>query len=279
LFGLALLAQRDSNERAAWNQPVKPFRIIGNIYYVGVSGVTSFLITTSQGDFLLDGGFPETAPLIEKNIAELGFRLQDVRYLLNSHAHYDHCGGLAELKRATGAQMLASRADAAVLESGGRTGFEGWRNSAFPAVKVDRIVADGEAVKLGDITLTAHLTPGHTKGCTTWTMPIEDSGKTYHVLLYGSTTVPGYRLVNNPNYAQIVSDYEHSFAALRQLPCDVFLAPHGGFFHLDEKRARLKKGGANPFVDPAEFRAFLDRSEQDFYRELKKQQAATQASK
>lgn len=277
MVGVALLAQRNSGERAAWNEPVKPFRIIGNVYYVGVSGVTSFLITTPQGHILLDGGFPETAPLIEKNIATIGFRIQDVKILLNSHAHYDHCGGLAELKRLSGAQMVASRADGEVLESGGRVGFEGWKNSGFPAVKVDRVIANGETVKVGDVGLTAVLTPGHTKGCTTWTMPVTESDKTYHVVFYCSTSVPGYRLVNNPKYPQIVSDYEHSFAKLRQLPCDVFLAPHGGFFHLDEKRARMGKGGANPFIDPAEFRAFLKRSEQDFYRELKVQQAtATQ---
>ena len=275
-MGVALLAQRDSGERAAWNEPVKPFRIIANIYYVGAAGVTSFLVTTTQGHILLDGGFPETAPLIEKNIATLGFRIQDVKFLLNSHAHYDHCGGLAELKRLSRAQMVASRADAEVLESGGRISFEGWRNSGFPAVKVDRVIADGETVKLGDVTLTAVLTPGHTKGCTTWTMPVAESGKTYHVVFYGSTSVPGYQLVNNPKYPQIVSDYERSFAKLWQLPCDVFLAPHGGFFHLDEKRERLEKGGANPFVDTAELRTFLDQSEQDFRRELKKQQGNVQ---
>ena len=272
-MGVTLLAQRNASERAAWNAPVEPFRIVGNIYYVGVSGVTSFLITTPEGSILVDGGFPETAPLIEKNVASLGFRIQDVRLLLNSHAHYDHCGGLAELRRLSGAQMVASRADAEVLESGGRVSFEGWKNSGFPAVKVDRVIADGETVTLGDVRLTAVLTPGHTKGCTTWTMPVTESGKTYRVVFYCSTSVPGYRLVNNAKYPQIVSDYEHSFAKLRQLSCDVFLAPHGGFFHLDEKRARIGKGRVNPFIDPAEFRAFLDRSEQDFYRELKKQQA------
>jgi len=273
VLGVVLFAQRASGERAAWNEPVKPFRIIGDIYYVGVSGVASFLITTPQGHILLDGGFPETAPIIEKNIAALGFRIQDVKFLLNSHAHYDHCGGLAELKRFSGAQMVASRADGEVLESGGRVSFEGWMNSEFPAVKVDRVISDGETVKAGDFSLTAVLTPGHTKGCTTWTMPVNESGKTYHVVFYCSTTVPGYRLIGNPKYPQIVSDYERSFAKLRQLPCDVFLAPHGGFFHLDEKRGRLEKAGANPFIDPSEFGAFLKQSQQDFYRELKAQQA------
>jgi metallo-beta-lactamase class B len=273
LVGAGLFAQRDSGERAEWNRPVAPFHIIGNIYYVGVSGVTSFLITTAQGHILVDGGFPETAPIIAKNIAALGFRMQDVKVLLNSHAHYDHCGGLAELKRLSGAQMVASRADAEVLESGGRVSFEGWKNSGFPPVKVDRVIADEETVRLGDVALTANLTPGHTKGCTTWTMPVNVAGKTYHVVFFCSTSVPGYRLVNNLKYPEIAADYQRSFARLRRLPCDVFLAPHGGFFHLAEKRARLGKGGANPFVDPTEFRTFLDNSERDFQRELKKQQA------
>jgi metallo-beta-lactamase class B len=272
LVQVALFAQRDSGERAAWNEAVKPFRIIGNIYYVGAAGVTSFLITTTQGHMVLDGGFPETAPLIEKNIAALGFRIQDVKFLLNSHSHYDHCGGLAELKHLSRAQMVASRADAVVLESGGRVSFEGWKDSGFPAVKVERMIADGETLKLGDIGLTAVLTPGHTKGCTTWTMPVIESGQTHHVVFYCSTSVPGYRLIHNPKYPQIVSDYERSFAKLRQLPCDVFLAPHGDFFRLDEKRARIEKGDVNPFIDPAEFRAFLQRSEQDFHRDLEKQQ-------
>jgi len=268
----ALCAQRNGTERAAWNKPVQPFRIIGNIYYVGLSGVASYLITSPQGHILLDGGFPESSPLIEKNIAALGFRIQDVKYLLNSHAHFDHCGGLQELKRLSGGQMVASRLDGEVLESGGRGDFASWKDSLFPAVKVDRVIADGETLQLGDVGMAAVLTPGHTKGCTTWSLPVQDSGKTYHVVFYCSTSVPGYRLIDNPKYPQIISDYVHSFARLRQLPCDVFLAPHAGFFHLKEKRARMGKG-ANPFVDSAEFRAFLDGSEQDFQRELNKQRA------
>jgi metallo-beta-lactamase class B len=273
-LSVALFAQRDARERAAWNQPVEPFRIIGNVYYVGVSGVTAYLITTPKGGILLDGGLAETAPLIEKNVAALGFRMEDVKYLLNSHAHYDHAGGLSELKRVSGAQMVASRGDAGVLEAGRQIGFDRGKDSLFPAVKVDRIVNDGETVQLANVTLTANLTPGHTKGCTTWTMPVNDGAKTYNVVFYCSTTVPGYQLINNRKYPGIVSDYKHSFARLRQLPCDIFLAPHGSFFHLEEKRVRMRKGGANPFIDSTEFRAFIDRSEQDFDRELEEQQAA-----
>lgn len=254
------------------SHPVDPFRIIGNVYYVGPSEVASYLITTPQGHVLLDGGFAETAPIIEKNIAKLGFHMHDIKFLLNSHAHYDHCGGLAELKRASGASMVASRADAEVLESGRQKNYS-IPDSLFPAVKVDRLIGSGEKVELGGVTLTAILTPGHTKGCTTWTMQVEDAGKTYHVVFYCSTSVPGYPLVDNARYPQIVSDYERSFALLRQLPCDVFLAPHGSFFHLMEKRAALAKGGPNPFVDSSELRSYVQQSEEEFHRELKVQQA------
>lgn len=271
IFGVAVHAQSNASARAEWNRPVEPFRIIGDIYYVGVSEVASYLITTPQGHILLDGGFAETPPIIEKNITELGFRVHDVKYLLNSHAHYDHCGGLAELKRISGARMVASRADAEVLESGRQRNYS-IPDSLFPAVKVDRLIDDGEKVQLGGVTLTAILTPGHTKGCTTWTMPVEDAGKTYHVVFYCSTSVPGYPLVGNTRYPQIVSDYERSFARLRQLPCDVFLGPHGSFFHLMEKCAQLAKGGPNPFVDPSELRKYVDQSEAEFQRELKAQQ-------
>lgn len=272
-FAYATFGQRDSTERAEWNQPVEPFRIIGNIYYVGVTGVASYLIATPKGHVLLDGGFAESALIIEKNIAALNFRVQDVKYLLNSHAHYDHCGGLATLKRASGGQMVASRADAEVLESGRQKNYS-IPDSLFPRVKVDRLIGDGETVQLGGATLTAVLTPGHTKGCTTWAMRAQELGKTYQVVFYCSTSAPGYPLVDNPRYPEIVSDYDQSFTRLRQLPCDVFLAPHGSFFHLMEKRAAMSKSGANPFVDSTELRAWVDQSEQEFQQELKAQQAA-----
>jgi metallo-beta-lactamase class B len=253
--------QNSAEQRAAWNQPVKPFKIIGNVYYVGAANVSSFYIKTSAGAILLDGGLPETAPVIEKSIADLGFSIQDVKILLNSHAHYDHCGGLAALKKASGARMLASEPDARVLVSGqGQFG-------AFPGVRVDRIIKDAETVKLGGVMLTAHLTPGHTKGCTTWTMPVTESGKTYQVVFYCSTSVVD-KLVNNAAYPNIVSDYEHSFAELRKLPCDVFLAPHAGFFHLEEKRRALERGKLDAFVDPTEMARFVDESEQEFRKQL-----------
>jgi metallo-beta-lactamase class B len=255
-------AQRNGSQRAEWNRPMPPFRIIGNIYYVGVSGISSFLITTPDGDILLDGGLPESAHLIERNIAALGFHLNDVKYLLNSHAHFDHAGGLAELKRLSGATLVVSKPDARTVSAGG---------PSMPALAVDRTIGDNGAVQLGGTTLTAHLTPGHTPGCTTWTMTAAEKGRNYRVVFFCSTSVAGNRLVNNRQYPQIVSDYERSFATLRQMPCDVFLGAHGEFFHLDAKRALLGKGGPNPFINPAEFRAYIDESQRDFERDLKRQ--------
>jgi metallo-beta-lactamase class B len=268
-------AQQDPATRAAWNQPVKPFRIVGNVYYVGVAGVSSFLIATPEGQVLHDGGRPQIAPHIRASIAARGFRLADVKYLLNSHAHFDHAGGLAELKRLSGGQLVASRGDQPVLAAGRQEANGATDAALFPAVKVDRVIDDGATVRLGGSVLTAHLTPGHTKGCTTWTLPVTEDNKTYQVLFHCSTTVPGYRLVNNPLYPQIVADYRRSFAALRRLRCDVLLAPHGSFFDLDGKRAKLADGGrspkTNPFVNPAEFGAFVNESEHDFNAELERQ--------
>src|SRR5947209_8118880 len=175
LLGVAALnlcAQNGARERRDWDAPVPPFRIVGNVYYVGARGVSSFLIASSGGLIVLDGGFAETAPLIERNIRALGFRVGDIKYLLNSHAHYDHCGGLARLKRDSGAQLLASGPDSETLNSGRQPSYGPGQDEAyFPPVHVDRTIIDGEQVSLGNAVLTAYLTPGHTKGCTTWTMP------------------------------------------------------------------------------------------------------------
>ncbi len=272
-IGLAsvLAAQSSTSQRAAWNRPVPPFRVAGNVYYVGAAGVSSFLITTPQGHILLDGGLPETAPLIEKNIAALGFRLTDVKYLLNSHAHFDHAGGLAELKRLSGAQMAASRADARALEAGHHIGMGTGVHSKFPPVKVDRVVGDMDTISVGGTVLTAHLTPGHTMGCTTWTMPVREAGAVHQAVFFCSISVVA-RLVGNREYPQIVSDYEASFANARKLPCDIFLGPHPEFFDLAGKRARMRPGAPNPFIDAAEFPRFLDAAEQNFRDALKSQQ-------
>lgn len=253
------------SQREIWNKPFAPFRVIGNIHYVG-AGVSSWLITTPAGAILLDGGLPETAPLIEKSIAELGFRVSDVKVLINSHAHYDHAGGLAALKKASRAKLVASRGDAPALRLG---------NADQPAVGVDRVIDDGESVELGGTVLTAHVTPGHTPGCTTWTTTVSEAGKAYSVIFYCSTSVIA-RLVGNTRYPTIVADYERSFPALRALSADVFLGNHPEFFHLAEKRERMKSGGPNPFIDPGELRRYVDQSEQKFREILERERREAQ---
>ena len=261
-----------------WNTPVEPFRIIGNIYYVGASDVTSFLIVTSAGDIVLDGGLGQTAPQIEANIRALGFKVSDVKVLLNSHAHFDHAAGLAELKKSSGAKLVAMGGDAALLEHGGRGDFFFGGTKTFRAVKPDRVIHDGDTVSLGGTILTAHLTPGHTPGCTTWTMTANDAGKDYNVVFFCSASVlDGYELVDRlgepPSYPGIAADYEKAFRVWKSLPCEVFLGAHGQFFNLTEKREALKKGAKeNPFIDPKGYADYVSRKEADFKTELARQQ-------
>ena len=262
-------------EFLTWAQPVKPYRIIGNIYYVGANELTSYLITTPQGHILIDTGMEEMAPQIEKNIETLGFRVRDVKILLNTQAHIDHAAGFAALKRATGAKLMISRGDAPVIESGGAKDFLWPERFGWEPAKVDQIVEDGEEIVLGGVVLTAHLTPGHTKGCTTYTMTVREEGKDYHVLFLGSTTRVGAKLLGNEKYPRIADDYQKTFQVLRELPCDVFLASHGSFYDSLKKAERLARGEKpNPFVDPQGFRAFLNEQETGFRTELRQAQAA-----
>jgi metallo-beta-lactamase class B len=267
------VAQADETSRS-WNKPVAPFRIAGNLYYVGATEVTSFLVTTSQGHFLLDGGFVETAPQIERNIAELGFNLRDVKFLLNSHAHYDHAGGLAELKKFSGARFVASEGDAPLLRAGGHGDFRFGDTLTFPSIEPDQIIHDGESIQIGDQKMTAHLTPGHTKGCTTWATKISNGTKTYNVVFVGSQSALDYKFVGRESYPGITDDFENSFALLNHLPCDIFLASHGSFFHFLEKHQRLLHGDVNAFIDPGGYKTYLRESEQEFRNKVGQQKPA-----
>ena len=259
--------------RIDWNKPYKPFRVIGNVYYVGMAGVSAFLIVTPKGNILTDGGLPESAPAIEKNIQALGFKLSDVKILLNSHAHFDHAGGLAKLKADTGARLYASAQDKPFLESGHIT-FGPSIATLFPPVKVDRTVVDGDTVSLGGVTLTANMTPGHTPGCTTWTMPLTDGGAKHKVMFFCSISVAGNPLTGSAAYPAITDDYKKSFARLDKMDADVFLAPHAAQFGLEAKVAKMKPGAPNPFVDPGELHRFLRDARKDYDAELAKQFAA-----
>jgi metallo-beta-lactamase class B len=269
----SLFAQADEESRR-WNKPVAPFRIAGNLYYVGAIEIASYLITTPEGHFLLDGGFVETAPQIERNITELGFKLTDVKFLLNSHAHCDHAGGLAELKKVTGAKFLASEGDAPMLRSGGHGDFRFADRLTFPPIAPDKLIQDGESIQLGNQIMIAHLTAGHTKGCTTWTTEIRDGNKVYDVVFVGSQSALDYKFVGQESYPGIKSDFERSFALLNHLPCDIFLASHGSLFHFAEKHERLLRSDTNAFIDPDGYKVYLRNSEQDFRKKLDEQKAA-----
>lgn len=262
-----------------WSAPGEPLRIADNLYYVGTQTIAVYLITTPEGHILVDGAMPTSAPLILDSIRKLGFDPADVKVILNTHAHFDHTGGLADLKAATGATLAASAGDRGALESGTYVGSEEVETFAFKPVVVDRVLQDGDQVELGGVALTAHLTPGHSPGCTTWTFPLEVEGQTRQAMIYCSTSVAANRLVSadkGPQYPGIVADYEQTFARLKTMKADVFLAPHAEQFGLAKKRAAMTDGAPNPFVDPTELQKVVVASEAAFRTALAKQQEAAQ---
>jgi metallo-beta-lactamase class B len=261
-----------AKERIEWNKPLAPFRVIGNIYYVGTAGVSTFLIVTPKGNILTDGGLPESTEAIEKNVQTLGFKLSDIKILLNSHAHFDHSGALAKLKADTGATFYASAGDKPFLESGHITYGLSSQIDTTP-VHVDHVVKEGTKLRMGGVTLTAHMTPGHTTGDTTWTMPLTEDGVKHQVMFFGSLTVVA-PLVGNTAYPQIASDYRTSFAKLKTMKADIFLAPHADQFGLTEKLAKLKPGAPNPFIDADSKDRTLEKMEKAFEKQLAKDQAA-----
>jgi len=257
-----------------WTEPFPPFRIAGNLYYVGSRGLANYLITTPQGHILINSDLEANVPMIRASIETLGFKFSDVKVLLISHAHWDHDAGSAKIKELTGARYMVMDADVPVVESGGKADFHYGddRGTLYPPAKVDRVLKDGDEVRLGGAVLVAHLTPGHTKGCTTWTMRVQDGGKTYDVVIVGSPNVnDGYKLVNNAKYPQIAADYERMFRVLKSLPCDIFLGAHGSYFDMESKYARYKERGAAAFVDPDGYKTFVTSKEQEFRTKLQQQ--------
>jgi metallo-beta-lactamase class B len=274
LLTLVFACSAFSQGNPEWTTPHKPFRVIGNVYYVGSKDLASYLITTPQGLILINSSLTTSVPLIRKSVEALGFHFKDVKILLISHGHWDHAAGSAEIKRLTGAKYMVMDADVPLVESGGKDDFQYGKDaeSQFPATKVDRVLHDGDEVKLGGVVLVAHKTPGHTKGCTTWTMKVREDSKTYNVVIVGSPNVnTGYKLVGNAAYPTIAQDYELTFRTLQSLPCDVFLGAHGIYFGMESKFARMKAGGVNPFVDPEGYRSYVAEREQAFHAELAKQ--------
>ena len=270
IVGLQLAAEIP----ASWTTPVPPFRIAGNLYYVGSQDLAAYLLVTPQGNILINSNLASSPPQIKKSIESLGFKYSDTKILLISHGHYDHCAGSAEILRETGAKYEVMAQDVPVVESGGGDDFRyaGDKSFSFPATKVDHMLHDGDTVSLGGTTLTAHLTAGHTKGTTTWTFDEKENGRTLHVVIVGSPNVnPGYKLVNNKAYPQIAADYRREFEELKKLPCDIFLGAHGAYFDLTEKYPRFKNGDKNAFIDPAGYKDYIADREQAFEAELKKQ--------
>lgn len=271
LFAFALSAQNHD----AWNKPFEPFRIAGNIYYVGTNFLASYLVTTPQGNILINSDYESSVPLVRASIEKLGFRFTDTKYLLLSQSHDDHAEGSFLVKELSGARVLVMEGDADIVEHGGKGDFQ--YKTTWKPCKVDRVLHDGDTVKLGGTTLVAHLTPGHTKGCTTWTTTVQDGGRNLNVVIVGGTGVnPGYVLVNNPKYPSIADDYRRTFRVLRALSCDIFLGAHGSYYGMEEKLARLKAGAtSNPFIDPDGYHKFIDDSEKAFLEKLAAQQNGT----
>ena len=262
-----------------WTEPFPPFRIAGNLYYVGSKGLANYLITTPQGHILINSDLEASVPLIRASVEKLGFRFTDIRILLISHAHWDHDAGSASIKTLTRAKYMVMDADVPVVESGGRADFQYGSQPAmlYPTAKVDRVLHDGDEVRLGGVTLVAHLTPGHTRGCTTWTMEVQEGGKIHDVVIVGSPNVnEGYKLVGNSSYPEIASDYERTFRVLKSLPVDIFLGAHGSYFDLETKYRQMKEGAPAPFIDPAGYKAYVTEREVAFRTELAKQKAARQ---
>ena len=262
---------------AEWTEPFPPFRIAGNLYYVGSKGLASYLVTTPQGHILINSNLVESVPQIRASVEQLGFRFADIRVLLISHAHWDHNAGAAAIKALTGAQYMVMDGDVATVESGGKADFQyGTTPDTYtPVRKVDRILKDGEEVRLGSTVLVARLTPGHTRGCTTWTLRVDEGGQTYNVVIIGSPNVnPGYKLVGNAAYPQIAADFERTFEVLKSLPVDIFLGAHGSYFGLPAKYERLKAGTPMPFVDPDGYLNYVRDRERVFRSELARQKSS-----
>jgi metallo-beta-lactamase class B len=252
-------------EFATWNAPFPAFRAVGNVHYVGTSHVAVWLVTTPAGHLLLDSGFEEDVPRLRGRVEGLGFRWQDIKLLLASHAHVDHVQGHALVRQTTGARVLVSRPDAEAIATGGRSGWTHFQH-LWPACPVDEVIDDGHRVTLGGTTLVARLTPGHTRGATTWTTEVEEGGRRLAVVFYASGTLPpDAPLAENRRYPQIAEDYRRSFAFWKALPCDVPLGNHGSFFGLVDKHRRLVAGEpANPFVDPDGWQRLVSGHERTF---------------
>ena len=264
-----------------WLEPFPPFKIAGPLYHVGSKDLAVYLVATPQGSILINSTLEENLSMIRANVEQLGFKLSDIKILLISHAHWDHCAASAEIKRLTDAQYMVMEGDADVVESGGRSDFyySDAPSTFYPPAKVDRVLHDGDVVELGGISLVAHRTAGHTRGCTTWALKVSEAGRDYDAVIIGSPNVnEGFDLLNDPDYPQMAADYANGFRLLKSLPCDLFLGAHGSYFKMLAKHAKVGPGTANPFVDPEGYKKYVAGRERAFLSELAKQKASAAAA-
>jgi metallo-beta-lactamase class B len=275
VVGLAVGRARAADP-AEWTTPIAPFKIADNLYYVGSKDLGSYLVVTPKGDILINSNLESSPALIKKSVEQLGFHMPDIKILLISHAHFDHDAGSAGILKMTGAKYMVMDGDVAVVESGGAKDFA--YHDHYPPAKVDRVLHDGDEVRLGDAVLVAHKTAGHTRGCTTWTMRTTQSSKPVNVVIVGSWNVnPGWRLVDKPgkaaSYPGIADDYKKMFVTLKGLPCDIFLGAHGLYFDMLEKLDKIKAGaGESVWIDPDGYKAAVAERQQAFEAELAKQE-------
>ena len=269
LFAASAVAEHDKS----WTTAHEPFRVIGNVYYVGSEDLASYLVVTKAGLILVNPNLASSVPQIQASVEKLGFRVRDIKVILNSQAHLDHVEGMAAMKRLTGAKVEVMDADVSVMESGGRTDFRygAEKDWWYEPVKVDVVLHDGDIVRLGGVEMTAHKTAGHTKGCTTWTMKVSENGVSYDVVMVGGVSAnPGYKLKGDAQYPEMIGDFRRTFQTLKGLPCDVFLGAHGGYFGMEKKYKKLQAGDRLAFVDQMGLKAFVVESEKEFEEKVRK---------
>ena len=255
-----------------WEELAEPLRIVGPLYFVGTQGLGVFLFTTSEGHILMNTGMPSSGPMIVDSIRKLGFRPEDIKVMINGHAHIDHAGAFAYLKEQTHAQMAVMKDDVAAMESGDRDDFKYANDFVYPGVKVDRVLRDGDTIRMGDVLLTAYHTPGHTRGSTTWIANLVIDAKSYVVAFPdGAGFNPGYRLAKDPSYPGIADDYRRTHHMLEMLKPDIWLAQHNEYYDLDGKRQRAQTEGVSAWIDPEGYRRFVAGRKRDFEDEVDEQ--------
>jgi metallo-beta-lactamase class B len=262
-----------------WEEPTEPVRIVGPIYFVGTKGLGVFLFTTSEGHILMNTGMPSSGPMIVESIRKLGFKPEDVKLMINGHAHIDHAGAFAYFKQQFGAQLAVMKDDIAAMESGDNDDFKYGGDFTYPPVKVDRVLRDGDTIRMGDVLLTAYLTPGHTRGATTWIANLVIDGKTYVVAFPdGAGFNPGYRIAKNPSYPGIAEDYRRTHHALEMLKPDIWLAQHNEYYDLEGKRRRAETEGINAWIDPEGYRRFIAGKKRAFEDQVDEEMGITKAA-